>query len=588
MKVCLVSYENTASWILGSLTINLERELRSQGVDVVIADRAQPTADINHHIIYTGYDGSPSSIDTLMITHVDTADKVALLKRQMQVAEMGVCPSSDTMNKLVALGLPRRRLCYANFPSPQRGMIERRRTRIGITTRCHPHGSKREYLLGGLAQHLPRGEFEFHIMGSGWDCVIDELRRNGTEVVYYGDFETERYRRLWQSLDYYLYLGQDEGSTGLLDALEAGVPTIATPQGFHLDLHRGLVHSVDDLDDLVTVFGRLAEDRLCLRASVAHLDWTDYALKHLALWFELINRHSGRMIHPASRPHLEAIAFSTDCSVRAQPRLAAMPMEPGPGGAVHRPRLLVIADEPLGDVEDAWHKIVGACGDAIPLVLRREGEPPEPDGTRLTTRLEVKLVDWRSRDIADLATLSLDFDAVGFWNVVSATALELFGKRRKPNYLLRSNALSQLSGRLLATTGVASWLRPALYGVVRMLGTTSPAKTIGFLTRPPVLGPRFRSADDPGLRSWLSSVDTVIYTEDDWEPLVRPYARRFRRVPSLGLAPEKDAWAPAVDSILETMEDSRSSERPRWPLRVARAAQRAVNRARETRKRMGN
>ena len=578
MKVCLVSYENLTSWILGSLTTNLARELRGLGIDTEIADRANPTADINHHIIYIGYDGSRSSIDTLMITHIDTAAKVTQLQRQLQVAQSGVCLSSDTMNKLVALGLPRERLCYANFPSPQQGLIERRQTSIGITSRCYPSGCKREYLLGELAPFLPPGEFVFHIMGLGWDCVMDELRRNGSDVVFHGDFDAERYRRLWRNLDYYLYLGQDEGSTGFLDALEAGVPTIATPQGFHLDLYGGLVHPIDDLDDLVTIFGKLATDRQSLRAAVAQVDWTQYALKHVALWSELINQRAGKVIHPVDRLRLEAMGISVDSPDCSRGRLAAMPAESGPGGAVHRPRLLVIADENLEEVEEAWHKIVRSGGDIATIVLRREGEPPEPDVVCERLRLEVKIVDWRSRDTSELVTMSLEYDAVAFWNMISPEVLDLFSKRRKPNYLFRSSALSNLNDKLSGGRPLeVTWPRTILFDFVPMLSTFSRAKTISFLTRPLKTDAHFRSRDEAKLRACLSRVDAVIYTDDALTPLVSSCAGRFRRVPSLDNSTELDGWAPAIDSIFETIEATRNAEEPGWLLRIARAATRVVN-----------
>jgi len=581
MRICVVNYESTTSWILSSLATHLEQELRSLGSEVSIADHPDPTADVNYHIIYAQYSGRPSSIDTLMITHIDTAAKVSQLEQQLRTAAMGVCLSSDTMHKLVALGLPRERLCYINFPSPQQGRIERRRTTIGLTSRCHPHGSKREYLLGELARRLPSGEFVCHIMGLGWDAVIEELRRHGTEVVYYGDFEQEAYRRLWQGLDYYLYLGQDEGSTGLLDALEAGVPTITTPQGFHLDLEGGVVHVVEDLDDLTRVFGELAEERGRLRASVAHITWPEYARKHLALWGELINRRAGRVVHPVDQACLDAMELRLEAepSNPVRGRVAAMPLEPGPGGAVHRPRLLVVADEPLDQVETAWRQIIAASGDSADITLRCEGQGLEQRAYLVGFRLDVKLVDWRSRSIEELAVLSLDFDAVGFWNFAPLQAFARLNQRWRPNYLMRSSFLSRLNEALSERPGIARWGSRALFGFVHALGTTSRVKIISFWTQPPLQsGPDLSGRHE--LRTWLSSVDAVIYAGPDRNALVETSAPRACRVPSPGASPNDGGWGPAIRMVLETIAAPRGAERPAWLFYAVKAAQSVMIRAR--------
>jgi len=61
------------------------------------------------------------------------------------------------------------------------------------------------------------------------------MRKNFFEVEYHENFDYEVYKELIPTLDYYLYVGKDEGQMGFIDALAAGIPTIVTPQGFHLD-----------------------------------------------------------------------------------------------------------------------------------------------------------------------------------------------------------------------------------------------------------------------------------------------------------------------------------------------------------------
>ena len=81
----------------------------------------------------------------------------------------------------------------------------------------------------------------------------------------------------------------DEGSLGTLDALWAGVPTIVTPQGFHLDAQDGITHPVVTADDLEKVFREIDEPRRKRRASVENWTWTAYAEHHRNIWLALVN-----------------------------------------------------------------------------------------------------------------------------------------------------------------------------------------------------------------------------------------------------------------------------------------------------------
>ena len=191
----------------------------------------------------------------------------------------------------------------------------------------------------------------------------------------------------------------------------------------------------------------------------------------------------------------------------------------------------------------------------------------------------MKLVDWRSRSIEELAVLSLDFDAVGFWNFAPLQAFGPLNKRWKPNYLMRFGFLSRLNEALSERPGIARWGSRALFGFVHALGTTSRVKMISFWTRPPSQS----TPDLPGrheLRTWLKSVDAVIYTGLDRNPLVETSAQKACRVPSLGASPDQGGWGPAIEMVLETIAAPRSAERPGGVLQAVKAVQSIVIRAR--------
>lgn len=287
MRVRIVCYEDVDNWILGKIVLRLKHELEGLGVEADIGKIPDSTADINHHVIYLDYACCGNqSVDTLMITHVDAHWKLRKLKKQLSEAALGICMSSDTMRMLAHAGIPAERLCFVN-PAHD-GCVTPRPFRVGITTRIYPDGRKREGMLLKLAQKINSAEFSFAIMGDGWTPVVAELKKRGFAIEYYPSFDPEMYRELILSLDYYLYLGSDEGSMGFIDALAAGVPTIATPQGFHLDAPGGLTYSFETEEDLFTVFEKIAAEKRGLVRSVAMWTWQHYAIKHLQIWQYLL------------------------------------------------------------------------------------------------------------------------------------------------------------------------------------------------------------------------------------------------------------------------------------------------------------
>lgn len=286
MRVRLVCYEDVGSWILGKFALRLQEELRLLSVHADIAPVPDPAADVNHHIIYIDYGGRSGSLDTVMVTHIDADWKFRKLQGQLRQGAVGICMSADTVKTLTRAGIPASQLCFIN-PAHD-GAIKPRPLLVGITTRLYPDGRKREGMLLRLAQRLDPARFSFSIMGDGWDAIVAALRDQGFSIDYRAGFDLDAYRALIPALDYYLYLGSDEGSMGFVDALTAGVPTIATAQGYHLDAVGGLVHPFGTAEELYEVFARISAARQALVDSVAGWTWRDYALKHRDLWDYLL------------------------------------------------------------------------------------------------------------------------------------------------------------------------------------------------------------------------------------------------------------------------------------------------------------
>lgn len=280
-------------WILEKFALRMKEGLEKRGIHAEIGHNVDLNADINHHIAYHPYEPIYDARDTLMITHVDSLNKLNRLKKQLEVARMGICMSRETMNTLVANGIPREKLCYIN-PAHDGGMKPKKYV-LGITHRCYEDldRRKRTSALIDICQCIDPDYFRLKIMGTGWDNIVERLRGMKFEVDYYSDFEYDTYMKLISSLDYYLFWGFDEGSMGYLDALAAGVETIVTPQGFHLDIPDGITYPCRVISDFVKVLVDLQNKRKQIVNSVSELSWDRYVDKHLEIWKYLLGDDEG-------------------------------------------------------------------------------------------------------------------------------------------------------------------------------------------------------------------------------------------------------------------------------------------------------
>lgn len=292
MKVRIVCHEDVNAWILGKFALRMQENLIKLGIYADIAKVPDPNADINHHIIYYTYNGKKNSIDTLMVTHIDNIEKLELLKKFSLEASLCICMSSSTMNWLSQMGIDRNKLCYVNPAHDQ--LVKIKKYVIGITSRVQVDGRKRESFVDHLSKDIDPKYFAFKIMGDSWDTQVSNLRKRGFEVDYIDHFIKDDYYKLINSLDYYLYMGMDEGQMGFIDAAAAGVNTIVTPQGYHLDAEGAISHPFISYDELREIFLKLQGDRNQLVNSVSTWTWYDYTLKHVELWNFLLNKKTDK------------------------------------------------------------------------------------------------------------------------------------------------------------------------------------------------------------------------------------------------------------------------------------------------------
>jgi len=288
MRVRIICYEDLDLWILGKFALKMQDNLKKLGVDVDIAKIPDKNADINHHIIYTYYNGVISRNDTVMITHVDNIDKLNMLKQQINAVKLGICMSKETQNYLIQMGIEKDKLCYVN-PAHD-GIISIKKYVIGIASKVHLDGRKNELYFNQLAEELNPKYFKFKIMGQGWKPQIENLRTKGFQIDYIDHFEYKEYvDNFFINLDYYLYMSMDEGQMGFIDAVAAGVKTIVTAQGYHLDAKNAITHPFTTYDELKGILLSLQNEKETLVQSVETWNWYDYSKKHLELWEHILD-----------------------------------------------------------------------------------------------------------------------------------------------------------------------------------------------------------------------------------------------------------------------------------------------------------
>ena len=286
MKINIIYPESEAGWIIYKFAKNVNEELQKKGIESKISQTFDSSATINHYfspnlIGYTSISKVDSST-TFMITHVDTKLKLDQILRLTQKGAIGICMSLETRDKLIASGVSRDKICYIN--PAQDALIQPRKINLGFTHRLYSDNRKKDDIILDICKKIDSKIFKFSIMGSGWDNIVKEMETMGFEVDYFPNFDKEKYDQLMPQLDYYCYFGFDEGSMGYLDAQAAGIGTIVTPQGYHLDMGCKITYPVETIDDIVAALLDIQTKREKSFNFANTWTWENYTDKHIEIW----------------------------------------------------------------------------------------------------------------------------------------------------------------------------------------------------------------------------------------------------------------------------------------------------------------
>lgn len=295
LRVNLVLHDFCRGWVIEKMAVKLHAALEEIGVSTTLSNTPSSSHDVNHFAIFHYVEPLPGTLNTMGVTHIDDALKIDMVRRHLTGGvRAAICMSNMTVEQLAGHGIERGKLTYA-LPAHD-GAIEPRRIAIGITSNNYSDGRKRDWLLTRLASDMRLDDFEFRIFGRGWETVVEQLKAAGASVVVTGptDDYVADYAAIKAAVpyfDYYFYPGLDEGSLGTLDALAAGVGTIVTTQGFHLDIPNGITHGFWEYDELRDIFDKIAKARRGRVDMACQLTWTKYAERHVAIWSSLLSRN---------------------------------------------------------------------------------------------------------------------------------------------------------------------------------------------------------------------------------------------------------------------------------------------------------
>lgn len=248
----------------------MEEELRKLGHKVTVSNRPGK-ADVNHHINYQSYIFQPDTVNTLMVTHITTPEKLKTLKEAMKTADYGICMSGDTERQL---NMKKLATILPAHDCHRKPMI------IYIPTNVYPDGCKREGMFRELLKSIDKRHFVFLIMGTGWTPILNELVSDGLQVQYVDRFDMNVHLKMLQASTHALYFGEDEGSMGILDAASCGLKTIAPPVGFHQEI--GIDYPFRTQEELNAIFAGL-------KPKVWDWTWEEYVKNHVKIWEKLLS-----------------------------------------------------------------------------------------------------------------------------------------------------------------------------------------------------------------------------------------------------------------------------------------------------------
>lgn len=282
MRVNVLSYEPAGGWILYDYAVRLADALRPHVQQSVVGFAQQPGFDVTFHINYAGLrQVRVPGLHCTLVTHIDTADKLALVRAQAANGIWGICMSDDTTRRMNTLtGQPR----FVNLPPPAMLAAEHQRLSVMISGRLYADDRKNDAWSLDFFRRFKPQDLQIRVMGAGWEGPLAQLQAQGYQVEHVAGFDRPRYLDWLRSSDHLLYTGHDEGALSTLDAVLFGVTPIVTAQGYHLE-QQGPMLLFSTHAQLMGIADRLQRELAETNAMRQQMtDWDAFAARHADFW----------------------------------------------------------------------------------------------------------------------------------------------------------------------------------------------------------------------------------------------------------------------------------------------------------------
>ena len=247
MRINIINLDKD-KWILTKFARNLYQHLKNQGHTVFLSKKSKEDVDVNHFIIFLFQKEKhefyfKNTINTTMLTHINDDFRYKKVKGISKFMDAGIAFSNDHAKFIKKKSLGLKKIFYV-LP-PMDSDLKLKKVHLGIFTNLYNDGRKKQNYLIQSVENISPEFIKLSIIGKGWKPYVNHLRSKGFEVNYQRFFFRRRYITLLNEIDYLIYLGNDEGSMGFLDAIQMGIKTIMIPQGFQKDLERFLTFKLD-------------------------------------------------------------------------------------------------------------------------------------------------------------------------------------------------------------------------------------------------------------------------------------------------------------------------------------------------------
>lgn len=286
LKVAIICSENQKSWIIGKFANQLKFNLEKLGFIADILEKPSVNYDINHHVYHGDFIVCKDTISTFMITHIDTEKKLLRLKQLIDLGELGICMSKHTAEYLVGKGIVSNKITYIHPAHDENFLFKK--IKIGVFSNIYDDSRKNENWIVELSNKISNTYFEFIFLGQGWGNVTNKLIDKNF-VVTNEEFNYEKYKNYLNIIDYWVYMGFDEGSMSFLDAQQTGTKIICSNQGFHNDMKKSVEYLFSNKNEFFDIFVNLNKLQSEKHNYALNNTWQNFTLKHIELWNYLLN-----------------------------------------------------------------------------------------------------------------------------------------------------------------------------------------------------------------------------------------------------------------------------------------------------------